>query len=139
MFDPVLESLRKATEMSIQIQQEMFKKWVELWPMPMASPMTSAANWPERVRDFQKKWADLIAEALKKQREVLETQFSAGMKNIEAAFAIAEAKDAGELRSKATELWQKTFDCLKQTFEAQVQNQQALISKWTELMLKNAA
>lgn len=135
MFDPVLESLRKAAEMSIQTQQEMFKKWVELWPMPMAAPV----NIPDRARDFQKKWAEMVTETITKQRETLELQFNAGMKNLEAAFAVAEAKDAVQLRSKATELWQKSFECLRQTFEAQVQSYQALISKWTELMLKNAA
>ena len=118
MFEPMFESLQKATDVTIQMQQEMFKKWVGLWPSGPASP----SAWGEQVQKLQKKWAEIVEETLKRQRDVLETQFNAGLKNLENAFKLAEAKDPEELRPKTMELWKKTFECLNQAFEAQMRN-----------------
>jgi hypothetical protein len=134
MFDPIFENLRRATELTIQMQQEMLKKWTALWPNPPSPP-----GWSEQAQKLQKKWAEIVEETLKRQRDLLETQYSAGLKNIESAFAVAEAKDYGEVRSKTVELWQKTFDNLRQTFEAQLRGYQSAMSKCWELMTKGAA
>ena len=32
MFDQVLDDLRKATDSTMQLQQEMFRQWFEQWP-----------------------------------------------------------------------------------------------------------
>jgi hypothetical protein len=134
MFEDVLENLRKATESTIQVQQEMYKKWVGLWPGVASQPA-----WGEPSQRFQKKWAEIVGELVKKQREILETQFSAGLRNIEEAFHLAEARNPEELRAKSIELWQKSFDCLRQAYEAQVRDFQAAVAKWTEVMAKGAA
>jgi hypothetical protein len=135
MFEPVFESLRKATETGLQMQQEMFKKWAGLWPGVSPSPPA----WNEQFEKSQKKWTELLNETLKKRRETLEAQFKSGMKNIEETFRLAEAKDFEELRAKTLELWQKTFDSLRQTYEAQIQDFQTLSSKWSEMFTKGAA
>jgi hypothetical protein len=134
MFDPMFDNLRKATEMTIQMQQEMLKKWTALWPTP-----PSPAGWSEQVQKVQKKWAEIVEETLKKQREVLESQCNAGLKNLESAFDLADAKDYGQLRGKTIELWQKSFDSLRQTFEGQLRSYQFAMSKWMDLMTKGAA
>jgi hypothetical protein len=135
MFEPVFESLRKATDQTMQMQQEMFRKWATLWPpMPAAPPV-----WGEQMQKFQKKWAEMVEETLKKQREALEAQFSSGLKNMEAAFKLGEAKDVEELRAKTVELWQKTFECLRQAFEGQMRDFQAAVNKWAELATRGAA
>jgi hypothetical protein len=133
MFEPVFENLRKATEATIQMQQEMFKKWVSLWPTVPPAP-----NFGEPLK-FQKKWMEVMGDLIKKQRETLEAQFSAGLKNIEEAFHLAEARDPEALRAKTIELWQKSFECLRQTYEAEVRAFQDAIGKWTELFVKGAA
>jgi hypothetical protein len=107
MFDQVFENLRKATEASIQMQQDLFKKWASLWPGVPAPPAFGEAG------KFQKKWAETVGELVKKQRETLEAQFSAGLRNIEEAFHLPEAKDPEEMRAKAIELWRKSFECLR--------------------------
>jgi hypothetical protein len=135
MFDQVLENLRKATESTVQMQHEMFRKWAGLWPgMPVTQPV-----WGEPVQKFQKKWAETVAALVKKQNESLETQFKAGLQSLEAAFRVAEAKDAEELRVKTLELWQKSFECLRQVYEAQTRDFQEAMTKWTELMMKGVA
>jgi len=129
MFEQVFENLRKASDSAIAMQHEMFNKWVSLWPGVPAVPPTFA-----EPMKFQKKWVEVVGDLIKKQRESLEAQFSAGLGNIEKAFHLAEAQNPEELRAKTVELWQKTFDCLRQTYEAQGRDFQAAMGKYAELI-----
>jgi hypothetical protein len=135
MFDQVFDNLRKAAELNLQMQQEMFKKWATLWPGVPGTPTA----WGEPAHKFQKKWVEFVGEMLTKQHAALEAQYSAGLHHIEEAFRLAEAKDPDELRTKTVELWQKTFECLRQTYETQAREFQAAMTKWTDLMMKGAA
>ena len=135
MFESVFDSFKKVTETTLRMQQEMYEKWISLWPglKPNQTPFA------EPLQKFQKKWAEFYEEMLKKQRETLEVQFKSGLKNIEEAFRLAEAKDPEELRAKTTELWQKVFETLRQTYEAQLRDLQTIAARWTEMVTKGAA
>jgi broad specificity phosphatase PhoE len=130
MFIQALESMGKVTDATVAMQQEMFKKWFSLWPGMAAYPPASA----EQVERFQKKWAETVSELVRRQREVTETQFKAGMQNIEKAFQVGEAKTPEEFRGRIVELWQKCFDSLHQASEAQVRETKMAVEKWFELM-----
>ena len=135
MFDNVFESLRKATEETVHLQQEMLKKWVSFWPeFPSAT-----GPWAGQVQQFQKKWAQTVNDLLKRQRETAEAQFEAGLKNIDKAFRLYDVKNAEELRTKTSELWQQCFNSLRQAFEAQLRDCQTAMVKCVELMTKTAA
>jgi hypothetical protein len=132
MFNQVFDNFRRATEATVQLQQEMFKTWINLWPgIPTASP-----SWGEQVQQFQKKWSEALSEMVKRQREVTGAQFKAGLQNIEKAFQIGEAKTPEELRARSIELWKKCFDDLRQVYEAQLRGFEMATEKWTELTLK---
>jgi len=135
MFEQVIENLRTATATNIHMQQELFNKWVSLWP----GVFTPGANGSDQVKKVQKKWVDFTAEMVKKQRETLEAQFSAGLKNIEDGFSLAKAKDPEELRAKTVELWQNSIQCIRQMYESQLREFQGAVVKWTDLMTKDAA
>ncbi len=135
MFNVVFDSLKRATEMSLQTQQEAFKKWAGISPGAPVGPIVI----PQQAQAFRQKWAEFFGEALKKQREVIEVQFKAGLKNIEEAFKLAECKEPAELRAKTLELWQKVFEALHQASEAQVRDLQSLAARWTELVTKGTA
>ena len=133
MFEKVFENLRNATEASVQAQQEIFQKWITLWPGVPSSPYA----FGEKFQKVQKKWNQTVAEQVKKQREALEAQFSAGLRNIEESFRLAEAKNPEEFRAKTLELWSKSFDYLRQTAESQLRELQAAMEKWVETVTKN--
>jgi hypothetical protein len=135
MFQAVFENLTKVTESNIKMQQEMYEKWVNLWPGLKATQ--GACTGP--VQSFQKKWAEFYEELLKKQRETLEFQFKAGLKNIEEAFRLAEAKNPEELRARTTELWQKVIETVRQSSETQLRHLQTFASRWTEMLTKTTA
>jgi hypothetical protein len=135
MFEQVFDNLKKATEASLKMQQEVYEKWVNLWP-GLKPPQGTLA---EPVQRAQKQWAEFYEDVLKKQRETLEAQFKAGLRYIEDAFRLAEAKDPEELRTRTTELWQKVFETLRQTSEAQLRDLQAFAARWTGLVTRGAA
>jgi hypothetical protein len=136
MFTNVMDNFRQATEATVHLQQELFKQWISLWPWP--SPPT-ASPWGEQVHQFQKKWSEALNELVKKQAEVTEAQFKAGLQNIEKAFQLASAKSPEELRTKSLELWQQCFDNLRQVYEAQLRGFESAMEKWTKLMTKSPA
>ena len=129
MFDQVFESVRKATETTVQMQQELFKKWVSLWP---GTPPTPPA-WAPQFEQFQKKWGEVVNELMTRQKEAVEFQFKAGMENIEKAFHVGEAKTTEELRARTVELWKKCFEGFQKTYEAQLKDFEAAMKKWAEL------
>jgi hypothetical protein len=132
MFEQAFENVRLATESTIHLQQEMFNKWIGVWSgVPMA-PIGGS----ERIQRAHKQWLEFVADLVKKERETLENQFSAGLKNIEEGFRLAEVKDPKELRTKTIEFWQKSIECMRQTYEAQIRDFQSAALKWTELVLK---
>ncbi len=99
MFEQVFENLKKITEANAKAQQELFKKWVAAWPGVAGTPPV----FGEQFQQAPKQWAETVQNLLKKQREYLETQFKAGLANIEKAFAVGEAKTAEELKAKTLE------------------------------------
>ncbi len=135
MYEQIFDTLRQATTSTLQMQQEMYKKFTAQWPgMPMMTPPA----FGEQAQQFQKKWAETGCEMVKKQREILEGQFAAGLQHIEEAFQLAQAKDIDELRAKTIELWKKSFECLQKVYEAQIQNFQSAVAKWSEFAPKVA-
>jgi hypothetical protein len=135
MFDQVFENLRKATEASVQVQQEMFRKWISLWPgVPAAAPL-----WGEQAQQFQqvqRKWAEIVSDLIKRQREGFEASFKAGQQSIAKAFQLGEVKSVEEMRAKTVELWQKCFDSLRQAYEVPLRECQAATEKWLQLVAK---
>jgi hypothetical protein len=134
MFDQVFDTLRKATEANIQLQQEMVKKWISLWP-----GLPSVPAVPAQMQQFQKKWAETVSELLKKQRESTENLFKAGVENLEKAFQRGEVKTPEEMRAKTLELWQKCFESMRQAWEAQIRDFQVVVARFTEMMTKAPA
>jgi hypothetical protein len=135
MFEQVFENLRTATATTVRMQQELFNRWLNLWPgLAAAGPEASG-----QLAAAQKQWQEVTGEMLKKQREMLEKQFAAGLKNIEAVFNLAQTKNPEELRERTVELWQKSVNCIREMYETQVRDFQGAVTKWTELLTKQAA
>ena len=142
MFDEVLNNFRKATDSTIQIQQEMFRQWLQQWSSLPGVPTPGsvlAKGWADQIQAFQKKWSETVTDMLNKHRETLDAQYRAGIRTIEDAFKVAEAKDPEQFRKLTEELWRHSFDCLKNTVESQLRDFQAAAEKGLEVMSKAAA
>ncbi len=120
MYDLVFESLRKSTESAIQVQQEMFRTWGNLW-----------GGGPARVQSIQK-WADTFGDLLKKQKETLEAQYNGGLKIIEQALTVHTTKELEELRAKLISEWKKNLEVQRQVAEAQMRALLTAQVEWVE-------
>ena len=141
MFDQVFDNFRKATESTLQAQQDLFRQWMSQWPMfpvtPTASP--SAAGITDQVRNLQKQWADSVTALMTRHCEALDAQYRAGIQTIEDALRTTEAKSPEEFRKLTEDLWRKSFEVLRQTIENQIRDLQAAVEKWSELMTQKSA
>ena len=153
MFDMILDNYRKATESTMKLQQDMLRNWTMQWPQMFGAqmfglPLTGSsipaaampgAAWLEQLSAAQKKWADTVTEMLNKHRETLDAQYKAGIRTIEDAFKVGEAKDPQQFRRLTEELWKQSFECLKTVVESQMRDVQAAMQKFYEVASKSAA
>jgi len=141
MFDQVFDSFRKASETTLQAQQDLFHQWMSQWPMlPMGSTTPVGKGVAsEQARSFQKQWTDTVTALMTKHCEALDAQYRVGIRTIEDALRTAEAKSPEEFRRLTEELWRKSFEVLKQTIENQIRDFQIAVEKWSELMTQNSS
>src|SRR5262245_27629914 len=95
MFEMLFETFRKASESSLEMQQEMFKQWTQQW---VAVPSGAGAPSTEWGRNLQKRWAELTLETLNKHREALDSAYRSGIQVIEESFRTSEAKSSEDYR-----------------------------------------
>src|SRR5262249_55483124 len=134
----ILENYRQAAESTMQFQQSMLRNCSTQWPnlLGIASP---TAVLTEQAHAARRKWADTITEMLNKHRETLDAQYRAGIKTIEDAFRVGEAKDPAQFRRLTEELWKQTFECLKTVSEAQLRDVQTTVQKVFEAAAQGAS
>jgi hypothetical protein len=137
MFDQVLDTFRKATESTLQFQQQMLQQWTQQWSSipgvgkaPLSGPMT------EQLQALHKQVAAAVTDLLKKHREALDAQYVAGIHTIEEAFRVGEAKDPAQFLKLTEEFWKHSFDCLKTLAEEQVKVIQSAAQKEIETVSK---
>lgn len=130
MFDQTLEGFRKATESSLQVQQDLLKQWAQHWLTPLPN-FGASTEW---ARTIQKRWADLTLASLNSQRDHLEAIHKAGTQLIEQALRAPEAKSPEDYRRLVEDLWRK----LLETFRAQSESQLREILNWATTSLEMA-
>jgi hypothetical protein len=141
MFDQVFDNFRKATETTLQAQQDLFQQWMSQWPKFPAASQGGAGgeNVREQVESFQKQWTESVTALLTKHCAALDAQYRAGIQVIEETLRTSEAKSPEEFRKLTEELWRKSFDVLTKTIENQIRDFQAAVEKWSEMMMGVAA
>jgi hypothetical protein len=127
MFDQLVDGVRKASESSLQMQQEMFRNWTRLWLS--AAPGAAGAATGDYGRTSQKRWIELGVEMLHKHREALDTTYKSGISIIEQTFHVADAKSPDDYRKLVEELWRKLFDLQKEQAESQFRDFQVWFQK----------
>jgi hypothetical protein len=125
MFDQLFDSFRKASESSLQMQQDVFRQWTQQW---LAAPSSAAGASTEWSRDLQKRWVDLTLELLNDHRTSLDAAYKSAIQAVEQTFRVSEAKSPEEYRKGTEELGRKLFDTFKEQSETQFREFQ----KWSE-------
>ena len=156
MFEQVFDNLKKATESSIQMQQEMFQKWVGMFPAAPGAAAAAAAGGAagaatgnpaaglnaaaafDAMTRWQKKFEETMTESLKRQRDLVDSHYTAGLRTLEEMFRVGQSKSPQEYQDKVMQLYRQCFDSLRQLSESQMKEFKAAAERWTELMTKAA-
>jgi hypothetical protein len=116
MDDQLFDSFRKASESSLQMQQEILKHWTDRLAGSASQPSNASSEASQQV---QKRWLALGVELLDKHRASLDGTYAAGIQLIERSFGAADVKSPEEYRRLTEDLWRKLFDTYKTQAEAQ--------------------
>jgi len=117
MMDQFFDNFRKASESSLQIQQEFLKQWTQPWLS--GGPFGSAGAAGDAGRNVQRRWIELGVDLLNKHRQSVDATYAAGIQLIEQTFRVSDAKSPEDYRHVMEDLWRKLFDTFKTQSEAQ--------------------
>ena len=168
MVDKILENYSKAVESTLKLQQEMLRNWTMQWSpfgtqvfeLPMTGTSTSAsatpaasasatpaasasatpaAAWLEQLSTAQRKCAEAVADMLKRHQETLDEEFRAGIRAIDDAFRLGEARNPEQFQRLSEELWRRNCEVLKTAVASQMHDVQSVMQKWYEAARLGAA
>jgi hypothetical protein len=136
MFEKIFDDYRKAVESSFKMQQQMYRQWMNGWPVktPGGAGGVRGGAVEEEIRDYQKRWSSALAEILEQHRETLNNQYKSGIEAIDSAFRTTEARTPEEYWRLTQEFWRKSIDSYKTAFEAQSHYVQGLAKMWTDMI-----
>jgi urease accessory protein UreF len=132
VFEEVFQNIRKATEATLKMQQEIYSQWASLWP-GVHTPQTALLN---QVQGFRKHWIETTSLLARKHRDVIERRYQAAIESLDAALSITDASTPEEFRRRSEQFCRKTLDCMKEMTESQIREFQEAITKWTDLLAK---
>jgi hypothetical protein len=132
VYGDVLNHIQKAGEANLKLQQDLFKQWTNLWP-GFPSPKN---EWLDKVREFQRDWADSVSKLAHKHREVLDKQYDATVESLEEALRLGDASNPEEFRQRTEQLCRKTLDCMREISKTQMEEFQEAVTNWSELATK---
>ena len=107
--------------------------------VPFIGTSMPGGEWLEKFSAAQKKWGETVIEMLNKHRETLDAQYKSGIRTIEDAFKVGEAKDPQQFRKLTEELWKQSFECLNTVVETQMRDVQAAMQTCYEVASKSGA
>ena len=150
MVDLILENYSKAVESTLR-QQKMLRNWTMQWspfgtqlfglPLPGTSTSASetpAAAWLEQLSTAQVKWANAVADMLKRHQETLDEEYRAGIRAVEDSFQVGETRDLEQFCRLSVELWRRNYEVLKTAVASQMNDVQSVLQKWYEAESKGA-
>ena len=156
MVDKILENYSKAVESTLKLQQEMLRNWTmqmtgastsaSATPAASASATpaasateTPAAAWLEQLSTAQRKCAEVVADMLKRHQETLDEEYRAGIRAIDDAFRLGEARNPEQFQRLSEELWRRNCEVLKTAVASQMHDVQSVMQKWYEAVRLGAA
>ena len=152
MVDKILENYSKAVESTLKLQQEMLRNWTmqlspfgtQAFELPMTGRSTSAsatpaAAWLEQLSAAQRKCVEAVADMLKRHQETLDEEYRAGIRAIDDAFRVGEAKNPEQFQRLSEELWRRNCEILKTAVASQMHDVQSVMQKWYEAACLGAA
>ena len=130
MVDMILENYSKAVDSTLRLQQELLRNWTR----PGSPSGTRVKELPltEPFHSARRKWAEAVSDLLKRHQETLDEQYRAGIRAIEDACRIGEARDSEQFLRLSEELWRRNLEVLKTAVASGMHDVQSVVQKWSE-------
>jgi hypothetical protein len=135
MIDQVFEAYRKASESSMMAQQDLLSQWSQMWTPGVASTGGATGGATEWGRTVQRRWLELVVEALSKHREAVDTTYRRVIEVAEQTLHLVEAKSPEEYRRMVDELGRKVIESVKAQTETQLRDFQSWAERSFEIGL----
>ncbi len=135
MLDQLVDGIRRASESSVQMQQEMFRNLTRAWQSGAPGDMSAGGD---ASRAAQKRGLELVVEMLNKHREAVDSAYKMSIQIIEQSLHLAESTSLNDSRKQAEDLWRKIFDAQKERAESQFRDFQSLLDKSSGLFRAQA-
>ncbi len=132
VYDKVLDSMTKAAETNLKMQQDAVQQWAALWP---GFP-TPQSMWIDKIRDFQKQWSNTVSDLAQQHRNTLDRQYQAATESLEEALRLGESSNPEEFRQRTEQFVRKSLECMREATEAQLKENQAAMNKLTDVFTK---
>lgn len=130
MMDQFFDNFRKASESSLQIQQEFLKQWTQPWlsggPFGGAGGAGAAGD---AGRNVQRRWVELGVDLLNKHRQSVDATYAAGIQLIEQTFRVSDAKSPDDYRHVMEDLLAQAVRHLQEPERGAVQRLPALVAE----------
>ncbi len=138
MFEEIFDEYRKAVDSSFKMQQEMYRQWMNGWPVkpPDVATVSDRGVIKDQIRSYQQEWSQTLAETMEKHRAALNQQYMSGIDAIASAFSMTDAKTPEEYWRLTQEFWRKSIDSYKKTFETQSKYVESLAEMWLEMVTR---
>ena len=98
MSDQMFDIYRKASESWLKMQQELFQQGA---PSSLLAAPKGAVAAPEWVRNAQKRWIELTAEVLTRQRESVDGLYKSAIHLVQQTSQVAEATPSQDARKSS--------------------------------------
>lgn len=135
VYEQVFDNMRKAAESGLKMQQDMLQQWGTQWPGVPAAPQ---AMWMEKMREFQRQWANTISDLARRHRETMDRQYQVALESLEEALRIGEAGNPEEYRQRMEHFCRRALECVREVSEVQLKEFQDAMTRWNDLVTKSA-
>ena len=135
VYEQVLQSMRKATESSLRMQQDALQQWSVLWPGLPGLPSAQGV-WMDKVLEFQRQWSNAVSDLAHKHRNTVDRQYQAALEALDEALRVGETSSPEEYRRRTDQFCRKALECMREASEAQIKEYQEAMSKLSELVAK---
>ncbi len=135
VYEQVLESMRKATESSLRMQQDALQQWTALWPGLPGLPSVQGV-WMDKVLEFRRQWSNTVSDLAHKHRNTVDRQYQAALEALDEALRVGETSSPEEYRKRTDQFCRKALECMREASEAQIREYQEAMNKLSELVAK---
>ena len=137
MFEQIFDEYRNAVDSSLKIQQEMYREWMNGWPVKPPDVAAGGSRVGEGTDLFLPGGMEPDPRRGDGQApQGAHQQYKSGILAIGSAFETTEAKTSEEYWRLTQEFWRKSIDSYKTAFEAQSHYVQDLAQMWLDMTTK---